>query len=454
MAPSSSGSVSKEQRRHARQATLQTARIRFGEGAAISAEIRDYCPTGLYVAFAGDGTPDAALPALQGAPVQVAFAVGDSGMFRFNGQVARIAPGGMGIFVAAMPEDALQALRTASERLARPDSAWAASDLGPQQAQAPQLACTSLFRSFLDEVLQDFFQHAVERLGEAGQDESSFLERTRYDYGAQELLKRRDRIKDDFFKAIRGRIQHIGPAEASAGAATNKLALVDEGEFEDWLNLSAVIKQIEEGIVPLLYAFEQRYSRLAGLPLDRKNNPFGPEVICRTFQDVMQGLDFSNPMRAILYRALGQAVSLHAPALYQQLNQTLAPLQPVAPPEPVGGKPGPTSPSAVGPQAAESEKGGTDLAEIAAALNTLYRKDQAGISQTPESAEYSLDRILATLNQSRQRAAAGTPATPAARTVPGAPFAHPAAVRPEVLQVVSRLQQAARQLDGRNAQHA
>lgn len=455
MAPPPSGSASKEQRRHARQATLQTARIRFGEGAAISAEIRDYCPTGLYVAFAGDSTPDAALPALQGAPVQVAFAVGDSGMFRFNGRVARIAPGGVGIFVAAMPEDALQALRMASERLARPDSAWAASDLSPQQAQALQLACTSLFRSFLDEVLQDFFQRAVERLGEAGQDESSFLERTRYDYGAQELLQRRSRIEDDFFNAIRGRIQHIGPVEASAGApAPNKLALVDEGEFEDWLNLSAVIKQIEDDIVPLLYAFEQRYSRLAGQPLDRKNNPFGPEVICRTFQDVMQGLDFSNPMRAILYRALGQAVSLHAPALYQQLNQTLAPLQPVAPPEPVGGKPGPTSPSAVGAKAAESEKDRTDLAEIAAALNTLYRQDQAGISQTPESAEYSLDRILSTLNQSRQRAAGDASATPAARTVPGASFVHQAAVRPEVLQVVSRLQQAARQLDGRNAQPA
>ena len=253
MAHPSSGSGSKEQRRHARQATSQTARIRFGEGAAIPVEIRDYCPTGLYVAFSGDSTPDAALPALQGAPVQVAFAVGDSGVFRFNGRVARVAPGGLGIFVSAMPEDALQALRTASERLARPDSAGAASDLSPRQAQALQLECTSLFRSFLDGVLQDFFQRAVERLTEAGQDEMSFLERSRYDYGAQELMQRRSRIEDDFFNAIRGRIQHIGPTEASGGApAASKLALVDEGEFEDWLNLSAVIKQIEEGIGPLV----------------------------------------------------------------------------------------------------------------------------------------------------------------------------------------------------------
>lgn len=445
MAHPSTGAGSKEQRRHARQASSQTARIRFGEGAAIPAEIRDYCPTGLYVAFPGNGTPDAALPALQGTPAQVEFAVGDSGVFRLNGRVTRVAPGGVGIFVAAMPEDALQALRTASERLARPDPAWAASDLGPQQAQALQLACTTLYRSFLDAVLQDFFKQGVARLGQAGQDESSFLERARYNYGAEELMQRRSRIEDDFFNAIRGRIQHIGPTEASSGApAANKLALVDEAEFEDWLNVSAVITQIEEGIVALLYVFEQRYSRLIGLPIDRKNNPFGPEVICRTFQDVIGGLDFSNAMRAILYKELGQAVSLHAPALYRQLSQTLAYLQPVAPESIIRDKPRPV-PAA--DQPAESDKPRADLAEIADILNTLYKQDQASVTQTPESAEYSFDRILASLNQSPRRAALGTPIASAARSGRQGDFPSGHA-RPEILRVVDRLQQTARQLAG------
>ncbi|KVW93144.1 hypothetical protein ABW22_15080 [Thiobacillus denitrificans] len=436
---------------------MQTARVRFSEGEAILAEIRDYCPNGLYMAFVEGKTPDAAIPALMGTRVQVAFAVDGASVFRLNGRVAHVSPGGVGIFVAVMPAGTLQALRTASERLARSDSARTGSDSTPQQAQALQLACTSLFHSFLDAVLQDFFQRAVECLNEAGQDELSFLERSRYDYGAQELMQRRSRIKDDFYNAMRDRIQHIGPTEASSEApAANKLALVDEGEFEDWLNMSAVIKQIEDDIVPLLYAFEQRYSRLVGMPVDRKNNPFGPEAICRTFQeDVIQGLDFSNPMRAVLYRALGQAVSLHAPALYRQLSQTLASLQPVEPPEAVGGKSGPTSapPPAVGSGApsAESDKARTDLAEIADTLNSLYQQDQAGIAQTPESTEYSLDRILATLNQSRQRAAGDMSGTAAAQSHSreGYQLAHPAAVRPEVLQVVNSLQQTARQLDGR-----
>lgn len=457
MAHFSSGAVSIEKRRFARQPTLQTARIRFGEGAAIPSEIRDYCQTGLYVAFLEEGTPDAAIPALAGTPVQVEFAVADSAVFRCSGRVARVSPGGVGVFVAAMPEGALQALRKASVHLTQSDFTPERARTSPQQAQALQLECTSLFRSFLNAVMQDFFQQAVERLGEAGQDELSFLERSRYDYGAQELMQRRSRIEDDFFNAIRDRIQDVGPNTGAAcgSPAANKLALVEEAEFEDWLNLSAVVRQVEADIALPLDAFEQRYSRLVGMPVDRKNNPFGPEMIGRTFQIAIQGLDFSNPMRTVLYRALGQAISGHATALYQQLNQTLASLQPVVPPkpayEPARAEAMRQSPAEAEARPAERDKSKPDLAAIADILNTLYKQDQTGISPTPESAEYSLDRILAGLNQS-QRRAASAPGAPVARSPHqgSSPMGQVAAVRPEVLHVVSRLQQTARHLVGRD----
>jgi diguanylate cyclase (GGDEF)-like protein len=436
-----SGSGSKEQRRHERQATLQTARIRFVDGIAIPSEIRDYCQTGLYVAFLGEGTPDAAIPALVGAPVQVEFAIGDSGMFRLNGRVAHVSPGGVGVYASALPAGALQALRAASEWVGLPD---AGADLGPQQTHALQQECASQFHRFLDAVMGDFFQRAVERLGEAEQNETSFLERSRYEYGAQELTQRRCRIQGDFFNALRTHLQQAGPIAVEprcTPVSKDKLALVDDAEFEDWLNLSAVIRQVEGDIVLELGEFEQRYSRLVGRPINRKSNPFGPETIARTFQDAIQVLDFSNRMRTVLYRALGQAISIHALALYQQLNQTLASLQPLARPAP---KPASPASAEAAPAAGDTSK--PDLADIADTLNSLYKQDQAGAAQSAESSEYSLDRILATLNQTQQRAAGGEVA--AAR--PGHPGASPA--QPEILRLVNHLQQAARQLQGGAAQ--
>ncbi len=426
---------------------MQTARVRFSEGEAILAEIRDYCSNGLYVAFEEGKTPDAAIPALMGTRVQVAFAVDDASVFRLNGRVAHVSPGGVGIFVAVMPEGTLRALRAAGGRLARPDDPRTESAPTPQQAQALQLECASLLRSALEAMMQDFFQRAMERMGEAGQGEIDFLERSHYNHGIQELMQRRSRIEDDFFNAMRERIQNMGPkAAASPGTPEkNKLALVDEEEFEDWLNVSAVIKLIEADIGPLLYAFEQRYSRLLGMPVDRKNNPFGPEVICRTFQGVIQDVDFSNPVRAHLYEALGQAVSSHAPALYPQLNQVLASLQPVVP---VREKTRPAPAAAVDPRHVESGRPELDLAEIAATLDKLTKQNPAGIPLAPDRADYSLDRILATLNASR----GATPGTRAARTnFQGGLSAGQAAARPELLQVVGRLQQAARQMAGRDA---
>ena len=441
------GADSKPQRRHAREATLQTARVRFGEGEAFLAEIRDYCPNGLYMAFVEGKTPDAAIPALMGTRVQVAFAVDDAGVFRLNGRVAHLAPGGVGIFVAVMPEGALRALRAAGEGLARPDDPRTASAPTPQQAQALQLECARLFRSALDAMMQDFFQRAMERLGEAGQSEIDFLERSHYNHGVQELMQRRSRIEADFFSAMRERIQNTGLTAAAFPDAPekNKLALVDEAEFEDWLSLSAVIKLIEAEIAQPLYMFEQRYSRLLGTPVDRKHNPFGPEVICRTFQGVIQNVDFSSPVRAHLYEALGQAVSSHVPALYSQLNQVLESLQPVVP---VREKTRPAPATAVDSRRAESGRPELDLAEIAATLDKLTKQDPVRLPLAPDRADYSLDRILATLNATRGFATG----TRAARTnFQGSLPAGQTVARPEVLQVVGRLQQAARQMAGRDA---
>ncbi len=445
--------VGKDKRRFARRPTLQTALVRFGEGAAIPCEIRDYCQNGLYVVFLEENTLEATLPSLIGTPVQVEFSVAGPASYRCNGHVARVSPGGIGVFVASMQDDALLALRRASARLAQPRPVRNSAKPSLHQAQALQQECTNLFRSFLKSVMQDFFQGAAERLGQAGQDEPSFLERSRYDYGAQELMQHRSRIEDDFYNAIRDRMQEVGPvSEASRKAsADSSLALVEEAEFEDWLNLSSVVQQIEADITLPLGTFEQRYSLLSGIPIDRKSNPFGPEMIGRTFQIAIQGLDFSNSMRTVLYKAFGQAISGQAAALYEQLNQTLVSLQPaeVAKPARTSGSPG--SNASPSPSTATTEARGDgsartkpDLAEIADTLNARYQQSQTGIAQTPERAEYSLDRILAGLDQTPRRL------VQAAGSV-SAPTLHQNATALQKMQAVRRLQQTARQLTGRDA---
>lgn len=417
-------------RRHARQPTSQVAQVQFGEGTAIPSRIRDYCPTGLYLAFPGEFTPDAAIPALVGTPVRVTFAAAGGAVHGCDGRVAHILPGGVGIFVAAMSEGALAALRHANTRPAGRDPVAPGS---PQQAEALKQACTGLLRGFLDAVVQDVFQQAGERLAEAGLDASSFLERSRYECGAEELAQCRQRITDEFFDAMRERIQAAGSRDQARDerSADMRLALVDEAEFEDWLNLSAVIAPIETDFAPQLHVFEQRYSRIAGRAVDRKTNPFGPDVIGRTFQGAIQSLDFSNPMRMVLYKVLGQAIARHGPALYHQLDDALAGLQPVVPPRTAE----PAEPEE--PAVAAESPARADLAEVAETLNRLYGHDRSATPPAAETVEYSFDRLLASLDPSARRA----PERPD-RSLAGGVAGRPAAER-AVLPMVDRLQQLA-----------
>ncbi|NDP47763.1 MAG: DUF1631 family protein [Sulfuriferula multivorans] len=460
MALPSPNTGSKEKRRYTRQATLRVARVRLDDGEAIAAEIRDYCQTGLYIAFLGEGTPDAAIPAMVGTLVQVEFGGKNGSRFRFKGRVARVSPNGIGVLVHVMPEGALQALQVDV-----PNPKPVTSKVQPVLSQEPgqlqplKLECIHIFRSFLDTAIQDFFQLAQEQLYKEGQEQLGFLDRSSFEYGAQELTQHRSSIEKTFFNAIHDHIQNNDLVSESASVTTSKLAgndlsLVNEDEFEDWLSLSAVIRQVERGIAIELEEFEQRYSRLVGVPIVRKSNPFGPEGIGRAFQVAIQVLDFTNPVRAVLYKVLGQAISNRNSDLYQQLNQSLISLKID---KPVRQRPHADSMPASATESADPgpEMGGPspNLADITELLNDFFRHNQTNPSLPSDSTEYSLDHILAALNQSQQRmaGAATAPSTAPSRQKSSVP-AGQVAVRPEMLQVVQQLQQSARKLVGQEAQ--
>ena len=456
MAPFPSTTDFSEKRRHVRQSSLQAARIHVGDSEVIATEIRDYCQTGVYLAFIRGRTPDAAVPAMVGTPVVVELGSGQTRGLEFAGRVARVSPHGLGVFVLSMPDGVLQVLRKGNGPIASPGSVPDANNPDIRQARVLKQECTTLFQTVLEAVMQDFFQRAEERLYEAGLDEMDFLERSRFDYAAQQLVRHRSRIKDEFFSGIRERIQNVdGSMDAPRATVTdesqdaNALALVGEDEFEDWLNLSSIVRQVEEDIVVELDAFERRYSRLAHMRVNRKNNPFGPESIARAFQSTVQNnLDFTNPVRTVLYKALGQALSSRCSELYAQLNALLRALQPVESVNTSRDQGKPHTASATEPAIK------TGMEEIDEVLRTLYPQDPAALTLSPENTDYSLDRILAGLGQSQRSRVGETFVHPADTRAakgdsPSGVFSVQMAPRPELLQVVHRLQQTASQLSGR-----
>lgn len=455
----------KEKRRYARQPTLQAAQIYIGDGEAIAGEIRDYCQSGLNISFLGEGTPDAAVRALVGTPVLIELAQAAPGGLRFKGRIARVEPNAVGIFVLAMPDAALEFLRRAHSPAGPFADSPAGASCDPRSlaAQTLKLECTNLFRMFLDAVMQEFFLSAEERLSVAGIETLSFFERSRFTHCARELGLHRSRIEAEYFSLIRERIQTLKPINDEPGKtgpessrAARKLALVDEGEFEDWLNLSAVIKQIEADVVEQLDTFELRYGRLVGIPVNRKNNPFGPEGIARAFQHAIQILDFPNSVRTLLYKTLGQAISSRCADVYEQLNQILISLQPDEPVRVPRDERARDADAKADETRSSVDAGtaGASEAALAEMLASLFRQDQADIDNAgTASTDYSLDRILSSLSPAQRSATAERrvePASPVWRPV-DASIDRPV-VSPEVLKIARQLQQSVHQLDRQKSQ--
>jgi diguanylate cyclase (GGDEF)-like protein len=434
---------SREHRRHPRLETRQLASV-SAQGASVPCEIRNYCRAGLYLSFDDPRARDAISAWLPDTAVEVAFLAGEAGRqrpFRLAGTVAHASPAGLGLYVESIADDVLQALHAAGAEAPRPPT----PDLGPQERQALQQECTSLFSNFLNLVLKDFFSKVGDKFAEAGDRVSGFLEQNRYRHGAQELIRQRSRIQEDFFAAIREHLQQLGPGgkRAEGEEASGELSLVDEGEFDDWLNLSSVVNQIESDVdlARCLSGFERRYGALIGSALDRRNNPFGPEAICRTFQGSTRGLDFSNPMRAVMYKVFGQTLAQHLPALCEQLERVLSTLDATLPPTKPAARQAkaPPSPPPESDQTTAGASGGKeqpkqDLAEIVEKLLGLSGQQPSGLNR--EAAEYSLERLMAALNRPR-----GAPAPAQAASFPAASGPEPP--RPNLLPVADRLLRAA-----------
>ena len=448
----------KERRRSQRRAVLQAARLEFA-GMILPCEIRDYCAAGLHLVFPAGDMQHAVAPLERGVPLRVEFAVGTGAgdrRFRLEGRAAHVTSTSAGVYVENFPEPALRALGEVAGH-AQSGGEGDAADLGPGKKRALRQECTRLFSSFLDTLLQDFFALAPGKLTEAGQEASS-LDQSRYHFGALELEQHRTRIQNDFFSAIRERLQSEGRTPGADAFTTAveelELELVDESEFEDWLNLSSVSGRLEADFDEQLAYFEKRYSLLIDQTLQRKDNPFGPEAICTALRDALRSQDFTNAMRLIVYRAFGQVLTGHLPELYERLGKVLVLIQPGktkkrAMPRPSKGvqgdeaaQPVPELPSPEPPSLPSPGEEGTIPAPPAPQRPTPDKQARY------EDIEYSLDRILASLEQHQAGSGKAGQAEAASDKTPAEKAAVPAgrAGGQGLAQLTAALQQTSRRI--------
>jgi hypothetical protein len=388
-----------QNRQFVRLKTRQQARLRLAGDGFVACEIRNFCPTGFFLRLLGQDPANILGPSLIQATVAVEFTGSpESGgqTYTVEGRVVHYAETGLGILAKSLPAPAFQALLDYRVGLYQAAGESRPDDLDPVDARTIRLQCLSLYRPFLARVAQEFFRLANEHGAEEYRSDIGLTKQSLYLSGLAEIKLNQGRIQQQFVREAIGKVEQAAPPGTTAAAAAEvaELSLVEEDEFEDWLNLAATINKLEVGLQRQLGYFERLYLRLADKSPEQDDDaafyhgslgqysPFSPDALCRSFQLPLAGLNLTNAQRALFYRLFGQAVDIHGPAFYDSLGKVVA--------------------VAERRQSRARRRRASDQAYTEAA-GGYHQAPPAGPFSTeapaPETMGYSLDRTLSALNE-------------------------------------------------------
>ncbi len=101
------------------------------------------------------------------------------------------------------------------------------------------------------------------------------------------------------------------------------LSLVEKDDFEDWLNLLPIIRNLEGVFQSQLTSSQEKIAFILRLEVNQVANPFSPKYLCERFRDTLSKIEDSERGKNWLYDIYGEILSEHLPSTYKKLNSIL-----------------------------------------------------------------------------------------------------------------------------------
>ncbi|MDN5849454.1 MAG: DUF1631 family protein [Nitrococcus sp.] len=324
--------MNRERRNYQRRAVFWDATISGGGVTSRPVTIRDFCVGGLFLAWQGNtlGGERPSARARTGQCATVRFANPLDGLEReLTGRIVRESPAGLG-FAFSRPHPDLVTLFDAIAS----DQSQAAEQRSPGKRAVSRLAsealqlCREQAEAFFGESIPEFITYAVDRLFDRASNAGSNDEQHAYYSGFRYLRDARANLARQFTDELIRRLNDLTdkiPAQVSMPIpeAVGELALVDEREFEDWLNRSDAINRAESRFALPLEAFNRRLSYIIGRRIDERSSPLAPAVVCEILPAVLALSRFEPQPARTVHALFGQIVMMRLGRLYEGLNTQL-----------------------------------------------------------------------------------------------------------------------------------
>ncbi|TQV79472.1 DUF1631 domain-containing protein [Exilibacterium tricleocarpae] len=179
-------------------------------------------------------------------------------------------------------------------------------------------------------LLRRLFDNADDALFELADKAASNQDQNLYFDSMREVRIRRRAMEADFGTAIDKAFallanqQHAAAqADADDAYSLDNLSLVQNEELEQLVATDGMIAKASERHAEPIQHLTLRLDSLVPVKVYPRNNPFGPDVVCRAFADTAQELAIDIKAKLVLFKLFDNYVVAHLGKFYQALNNAL-----------------------------------------------------------------------------------------------------------------------------------
>lgn len=318
-----------KRRRYIRYAIELEATLLVTDSMSVPCAILDFCSGGFFLGFK---QPFAELTFTHHKNIKIHFSViSRQGWedFHLDAEIMHASSQGIGVAVENMPVSAFNALKNEANNGSKAisfDRRSTSSD------KLNQDSCKKVIRKMLDEqlppLLARFFECFGNELIKANEHSPDFKNQSELDDLITTIKLNRESITSEFCSSILAEVNHISDCKPKMDVDTvtdgKTLALIEKEDFEDWLNLSSIIRKLTNFYKNRIHQIEEKLSLVFGCPAHAIKNPVSPGIICDSFREIILQFNLNNPVKQTLYTIFEGLLTSHLSPLFDQFDRALA----------------------------------------------------------------------------------------------------------------------------------
>lgn len=311
-----------KQRRYIRYAIRLQALLVIDGHTKHACDIVDFCTHGLLLKLSKKNTDIPISTA-----VRVEFSIGSeqaSKNYVINAQIKHVTPNGVGLLIDNMPLAVFDALKTQTP----PEVGI--SELSALEDSPRIILFKEHFKhcllEFLPELIRYFFENLPDEAKAINKQLACFENNSMLEDLITTLKIEGDSLTTEFCHSIVDQIRFISENNIKVedkSSFDRSLSLVEKEEFEDWLNISSVIRKITNTYDDNINQLTRELSRIFGYSKSIINNPVTPGILCDCFRDLILQLNFNYKVNNMLYSCFGKALFYSLPDFYKHVETFL-----------------------------------------------------------------------------------------------------------------------------------